>query len=142
MPVAPEMQAYLGRLEATGARAYGTLPVEEHRRLFEEAAPPTFGEVPPVPFAERTIPGPSAPIPVRVYTPASDEAPPALVYFHGGGWVVGSPRTHHAATATLAQETPCVVVSVDYRRAPEHPFPAANEDAWAALEWAAQHAEA
>ena len=90
---------------------------------------------------ERTIGGPSGPIPVRVYSPAVDEAPPALVYFHGGGWVLGSPRTHHSVTATLAQETPCVVVSVDYRLAPEHPFPAANEDAWAAIEWAAAHPE-
>src|SRR5438067_11973787 len=97
MPVAPEMQAYLDRLEAGGQPAYGTLTVEEHRRLFEEAAPLTFGDVPPVPFEERTIPGPAGPIPARVYrpAPATDEVPPALVYFHGGGWLLGSPRTHH-----------------------------------------------
>src|SRR5919204_1022550 len=129
MPVAPEMRAYLDRLEAAGEPAYGTLTVAEHRRLFEEAAPLTVGEMPPVPFEERTIPGPSGPVPVRVYSPATDEAPPVLVYFHGGGWVIGSPRTHHSVTATLARETPCVVVSVDYRCAPEDPFPAANEDA-------------
>src|SRR5689334_16282127 len=102
MPVSPEMQAYLDALEAAADPPYGTLPIEEHRRRFEDAAPLVSGDVPPVPFEERTIPGPAGPIPVRVYRPAASEALPALVYLHGGGWVLGSPRTHHSVTATLA----------------------------------------
>ena len=64
-----------------------------------------------------------------------------LVYFHGGGWVLGSLDTHHGVCATLARLAGCVVVSVDYRLAPEHRFPAALDDAWAATTWVAEHAE-
>jgi acetyl esterase len=78
---------------------------------------------------------------VRLYRPGAEPAP-VLAYFHGGGWVLGSLETHHGVCATLAKLSGCVVCSVDYRMAPEHRFPAAVEDAWAATTWLAEHADA
>ncbi|MFT3776007.1 MAG: alpha/beta hydrolase [Minicystis sp.] len=85
--------------------------------------------------------GPLGPIPVRLYTPAGAVAPsPAVVYFHGGGWVVGSIATHDAFCRRLALAARCRVVSVDYRLGPEHRAPAAAVDALAAFRWVAQRA--
>ena len=78
---------------------------------------------------------------VRVYR-AVPGTRPAIVYFHGGGWVAGSVFTHDGACAALAQDAQVVVASVEYRRAPENPFPLPNDDAYAALEWAARNARA
>ncbi|HEX3455911.1 MAG TPA: alpha/beta hydrolase, partial [Gaiellaceae bacterium] len=110
------------------------------RRAGEETADAVFGPVPDVPFEDRTLPGPAGFVPVRVYRLANDPAP-VLVYFHGGGWVVGSLTTHHGVCATLARLAGCVVCAIDYRLAPEHRFPAAVDDAWAATAWVAEHAE-
>lgn len=85
---------------------------------------------------DRTIPGPDGEIPVRIYTPvAAGGTGPALVYYHGGGWVIGDLDTHDALCRTLANEAGCKVIAVDYRLAPEHPFPAAFDDAYAAVKW-------
>jgi acetyl esterase len=95
---------------------------------------------------DRMLPGaPGGELPVRIYTPAAAEASsdlPLLVYFHGGGWVVGSPDYTDAATRILAMKTPAVVVSVDYRLAPEHPLPAAPDDCEFAVNWCYENAEA
>mgnify|MGYP003144581764 FL=1 len=84
-----------------------------------------------------TIPGPGGEIALRLYTPvaAGGGALPALVFFHGGGWVIGDLDTHDALCRTLANESGCKVVAVDYRLAPEHRCPAAVEDAYAAICW-------
>ena len=90
--------------------------------------------------AERTLPGPARAIPVRVYTPQPEAGPaalPILAYFHGGGWVFGDLDTHDGLCRCLAHEAHCLVVSVDYRLAPEHKFPAGLEDCRAALAWLA-----
>jgi len=85
---------------------------------------------------EISIPGRDGPIPARVYVPFGGTAPrPLLVYFHGGGWVVGSLEGYDTSCRRLALAADCVVVSVDYRLAPEHPFPAAVHDAWDAVTW-------
>lgn len=123
-----------------GIPGIGELPPEEARAVQDEAAAAVFGPVPGVPCEDRTLPGPDGPIPVRVYRPG-DEPAPVLVYFHGGGWVLGGLNTHHGVCATLALLSGGVVCSVDYRLAPEHRFPAAVEDAWAATTWVAEHAE-
>jgi acetyl esterase len=90
-------------------------------------------------LTDRTIPGPAgAPaIPVRLYVPAEqvDTAAPALLYIHGGGFVVGSIDTEHATAALLARKLGILVVSVEYRLAPEHPYPAGLEDCYATLQW-------
>jgi acetyl esterase len=89
---------------------------------------------------ERRIPGPAGDIPVRIYRRLGrPEAVPAIVYLHGGGWVVGDLDTHDGSCRLLALESECVVVSVDYRLAPEHPFPAAVDDAVAAYRWVHEH---
>jgi len=103
-----------------------------------EAAPP-----PGVRVDERTIDGAAGPLPARVYTPPDATGPlPVLVFFHGGGFVVGSPAVYDAGCRTTAVEARCVVVSVDYRLAPEHCFPAAADDALAAFRWVVAHAAA
>lgn len=90
--------------------------------------------------ADRTIPGPAGEIPVRVYTPEGSGPFPITVYFHGGGFVVGDLDTQDMIARGLAAGAETVVVSVHYRLAPEHKFPAAPEDCWAAVQWAAANA--
>jgi acetyl esterase len=91
---------------------------------------------------DRTIPGPAGEIPVRVYRPSKDGAPrPGVVFFHGGGWVICDLETHDGACRRIANEVDAVVVAVDYRLAPQHKFPAAVEDSYAATRWVAEHAD-
>ena len=101
-----------------------------------------FGEPPQVERVEDfTIPSSGGfALPVRLYVP-SEKPKGLIVYFHGGGWVIGTVAAYHPFTATLAERTGCAVLSVDYRLAPENPFPAPLEDAKAAFAWAATHAE-
>jgi len=85
------------------------------------------------------------PLPARLYAPSTRAQAPALpllLYLHGGGFTIGSIATHDILCRELARSTPCMVVSLDYRLAPEHPFPTATHDAWDALAWLAQHAPA
>ena len=133
-------------MEALEARflSLTTLPgmeVNAARRLNDSDAPHMFGPVETV-FAveEREIPGPDGAIPVRIYRPDAATGHPTLVYFHGGGWVVGSLDSHDGVARFLSSRGRCVVMSVDYRLAPEHRYPAAVEDAWASTIWAAEHA--
>ena len=92
---------------------------------------------------DRRIPGPGSDIPIRIYTPRelkTAEKLPVLMWFHGGGFVIGSLETHDSVCRMLANKAECIVVSVDYRLAPESRFPAAVEDSQAALKWVALHA--
>ncbi|MFB6130410.1 MAG: alpha/beta hydrolase [Salinigranum sp.] len=91
---------------------------------------------------DRTIPGPAGDLDVRLYLPDGDGPYSTVVFFHGGGYVLGSIATHDWLCRHLTRESGSAVLSVDYRLAPEHPFPAAVEDAYAAVEWAAAHSEA
>jgi acetyl esterase len=95
---------------------------------------------------DRTIEGPAGPIGIRIYWPPTDpdssrfsDAHPVVVYFHGGGFVIGDLDTHDGTCRRHAVGADAVVVSVDYRLAPEHPYPAAVEDAWAATLWVTEH---
>ena len=140
MALDPQARGFLDRLAELGAPAFGEQSVEVSRKAMEDGAAQLFGPFEPVPFEDRSLPGSAGPIPVRVYRPGSEPAP-TLLYFHGGGWVLGSIVTAHGVCATLARRSGCVVVSVDYRLAPERRYPAALEDAWAATLWVAEHAE-
>jgi acetyl esterase len=85
--------------------------------------------------------GPFVDVPVRLYRPPSPRGPlPIVVYFHGGGWIMGGIGSHDDVCRHLSGRSGCAVASVDYRLAPEHPFPAAIDDAWAATRWAMDHA--
>jgi len=139
MPLDPQARVIIDLIESMGFGEVtdATDPVEL-RRLMDAAAVVSRVEVASV--ADRHIPGPCGPIPVRVYRPDGDEPKPLIAYFHGGGWVLGSLTTHDDICRRLAAEVDAVVVSVGYRMAPEDRFPAAVEDSFAALTWVHAHA--
>lgn len=91
-------------------------------------------------IVDRVVPGPAGPIPLRIYRPSGDAAAPALVYFHGGGMVMGTNHSFEPLARTLAAVSGATVISVEYRLAPESPPPAQFDDAYAATEWVAAHA--
>lgn len=139
MPLDPQAQTMLDQLNAL-AQPLSSMSVPDARRAMMLLAS-MGGEPSPVAgVVDRRIPGPAGEIPVRIYTPVGTAPLPLLVYFHGGGWVLGSIETHDKICRELANGAGCVVVSVDYRLAPEHKFPAAADDCYAATQWAAAHA--
>jgi acetyl esterase len=141
MPLAPEIQAQLQRMAAAGAPPLEQQSVEQARRLHVEGAAVLAGSPAEVAAVDdRTIPGPAGDLPVRVYTPHGQPPFPIVVWFHGGGWVVGTLDTYDPVCRALAAAVPAVVVAVDYRLAPEHRYPAAAEDAYAATLWASRNA--
>lgn len=121
------------------------LPLERARHEFALSTlalggwPPPIGET-----VDRTIPGPAGPLPIRLYRPqgAAQRLRGILVYYHGGGWVVGDIPSYDKVCRYLASRSGCVLVAVEYRRAPEHRFPAALDDALAAFDWAQANAAA
>jgi acetyl esterase len=142
MGLDPQAKSLLDQIAAMGGPQLHQMTVPEARQAIAalaslQAEPPLVAEV-----SDRTIPGPAGEIRVRVYTPAGTPPFPLLVYYHGGGWVIGSLDTHDGTCRSLANQAGCMVVSVDYRLAPEHKFPAAAEDAHAAAAWVAAHAAA
>ena len=141
MPLDPQV-ALLIAAEANSPEIH-TLSVEDARQqvLFSVAA--LEDEKEPIKSVEdRLIPGPKGTIPVRIYTPEGEGPLPVLVYFHGGGWVLCNLDTHDPICRALANLVGCIVVSVDYRLAPEHKYPAAVEDCYAATCWVAENATA
>src|SRR5213594_3317229 len=139
MPLDPEAKALLEQMTAV-VRPFDELSVEEARAAIATLSA-AAGEGEAVARVEnRTVPGPRGEIPLRVYTPEGRAPFPVLVYFHGGGWVIGNLETHDGVCRHLANAAGAVVVSVEYRLAPEHPFPASGEDAYAATRWVAANA--
>jgi acetyl esterase len=137
MPLDPQARAVLDQLPKIDDETMLALPPTVLRQAMA-AMPGTAGPVDDVVRVEnRMIPGPAGEIPVRIYAPSERRPLPAIVYFHGGGFVIGSLETHDGTCRSLANATGCIVVSVDYRLAPEHKFPAAPEDCYAATRWAA-----
>ncbi|MGB9987712.1 alpha/beta hydrolase [Salarchaeum japonicum] len=135
----PDVREFLDQLDAMGGPDVHELPPADARGLLERLN--RGGDGPAIAsVTDRTIPGPDTDIPLRIYDPETEEDAPVVVFFHGGGFVLGSLDSHDAACRELAAESDCVVISVDYRLAPEHPFPAAVEDASAATEWVADNA--
>src|SRR4029453_9733090 len=139
----PETKALLARQAASGRPPLHRQSVEQARAFHVQDAPALNG--PPAAVAsvaDQVIPGPAGGLPGRVSTPQGSAPFPIVVFLHGGGWVVGTLDTYDPLCRDLAAATPAVVVSVDYRLAPEHRWPAAVEDAYAATLWASGNAAA
>lgn len=138
----PQARAFLDRLGAANRRPFSEFTPSEARAA--SAALSQWCAGPPVAMAsveDRAIPGPRGPIPIRIYTPhGAPEPAPVLVYFHGGGFVIGDLAMVDETCRMLADQAACIVVSVDYRLAPEHRYPAPREDAFAATAWVAREA--
>ncbi len=138
------MRSVLDRMGRANHPALHTLTAQQAKAAYELGA--NVLEVPRVDLPrveDFTVPARNGyAIPVRLYAPSSDQPLPLLVYFHGGGFVVGSIASHDVLCRELARLSASMVVSVDYRMAPEHRFPQAVEDAWDALTWLAQHGQA
>jgi len=136
----PQAKALLKQVEQSGAPLYHELDPIEARKLYELASQKLRGD-PPLPFKveEISIPGTDATLAATLYRPNNQQHLPALLFFHGGGFTLGSRKTHDTVCRRLCVDAECLVISVDYRLAPEARFPAAVDDAWAALNWLASN---
>ncbi len=135
----------LKRIEQSDGPGLGEGSPDESREIFAKTTSLLGLPAPAVAkISEVQIPGPNGDIRSKIIFPKSPAARsdslPILIYYHGGGWVIGSPETHIGETCFYASEANCVVVIPDYRLAPEHPFPAAPTDCYAVLEWVAENA--
>jgi len=141
----PDAAAVYKAFQEAGRPAYEDLTAQEARDYYSAARLVSNPEPPELASVQSTsIPGPAGEIPARIYTPKTlrqiGGLAPALVFFHGGGWVIGDLDTHDVVCRALADDGQLIVISVDYRLAPEHKFPAAIDDATAATKWVADHA--
>jgi acetyl esterase len=134
----PEVEALRRERLAVGARPLRELSVAEAREAELAAVDRRREREPVAEVLDLSLPGPAGAVPVRLYRPASRRPLPTLAYFFGGGWVVGSLAVGDHVCRRLANSTPCGVVAVSYRQAPEHRFPAAVEDCEAAIRWIAE----
>lgn len=138
----PQVEAFLHQMEQQGTPPVHTLTALQAR----ETRNPVFIKLggPPESVADvknLDIPGPAGQIPLRIYTPKGTGHFPVLVFFHGGGFVICNLDTHDSICRALSNGASCIVVSVDYRLAPEHKFPAAVDDAYAATQWVGLNAD-
>jgi len=145
MALDPQAANVIDLIVKSGRPAYHTLSPKEARRLFLETRP---ASTPPAPqigaVRDVSAEGPLGAIPLRVYRPVGGPDStrlPVLVFFHGGGWVIGNIESHDVACRQVTAEAGISVISVDYRLAPEHKFPAPVDDAWAATRWIVAHAD-
>jgi acetyl esterase len=142
MPLDPQVKIIL---EEDAAKVLPTLvehSAVEARKQMAELAPPVDPLLMVARVEDRKIKGPGGDIPMRLYYPEDNPPYSVLVYFHGGGWVIGDLDSHHAICHAISKTGGCLVAAVDYRLAPEHPYPAPVEDAYAATCWVAENAEA
>ena len=134
----PQVRNFLDTLAAQNRPGWETMPPAEGRALFSSFKA-LFGVGPELHRVEdRNIAGE---VPVRIYWPSDEDNLAVVIYFHGGGWVLGNVNTHDPLCRRLASEAGCVVVSVDYRLAPDAKFPAAFDDCFAATAYVSQHAD-
>ena len=138
MPLDPIVRRALDLREQLGIKDISTLTVEQAREQSNALAPK--GDPAPVhDVVDRTIPGPAGALPIRIYRPERPDG--IVVFFHGSGFVLCNLDTHDAICRELTNASNCTFVSVDYRLAPEHRYPAAAEDCYAATLWASQHTD-
>jgi acetyl esterase len=142
VPLDPQLQAMRDRRERDNVPQLYALSLTDARAADLASIQEAGGEPEPVyEVASLTIPGPGGELPLRLYRPASERPLPALLYFFGGGWVLGTIDTADGVSRSLANSAGALVAVVGYRLAPEHPFPAAIDDCYAAVRWVAEHAD-
>lgn len=149
-PMDPALAGFLAQAAAQGNPPLESLPPVVARQIYRDLAAGLGLPGPAIAAADdRVIDGPAGPLTLRIYSPvlspvpapATQESLPLLLYVHGGGFVIGDLETHDKVCRTLCHEAAAMVVAVDYRLAPEHPFPAAIDDTSCALRWVAAHAK-
>ncbi len=140
MPLDPQLQAMRDQRERDDVAPLYTMSLAEARAADLASIRAGGGDPEPVhEVVDLVIPGPAGDLPLRVYRPSGERPLPALLYFFGGGWVLGTIDTADGVSRSLANASGALVVVVGYRLAPEHPFPAAVEDCYAALRWVTGH---
>jgi acetyl esterase len=144
MELDPEIRAFAEESDRLFGPDYGRQPIAEQRRLYDAWCRHFSAPAPAdVISSELFLPGPDGAIRARLFKPRDARQPlPIIVFYHGGGWILGSPETHAMATSEMVRRTGAAVLSVDYRLAPEHAFPAAFDDAYAVLLWVVQSGSA
>jgi acetyl esterase len=140
MTLAPEIAQQLADQKAAGLPQVWEAPVSVIRELTQGRVAFAGQPEPIHSVVNRFIPGPTADLPIRVYRPNNDQNAPAMVYFHGGGWVLNFLDIYDAALHRLANQSGSVIISVNYQKAPEHPFPTPFDDCYATLRWVKSHA--
>ena len=138
MPLHDDVAEVLRALDALGAPALGDGTPAEARANYDSAPKPDPD--PLVRVEDVTIAGPAGEIACRVYADSTERGLPVVAFFHGGGWVLSSVDGHDSLARRIAKRSGALVVSVEYRLAPEHPFPAPHDDCWAVTRWLSEHA--
>jgi acetyl esterase len=136
MPVHPIVQEMLHQMAQADGPAMSEMSPDEARAMYR-----TMSAAMPAPDGVNVEDMTAGDIPVRVYRVSEEKGQPVIVFFHGGGWVIGDLETHDGPCRQLAIAANCTVVAVDYRLAPEHPFPASIDDCYNATQWVADNAE-
>ncbi|MDH5738572.1 MAG: alpha/beta hydrolase fold domain-containing protein, partial [Gammaproteobacteria bacterium] len=134
MPLDPVFEEMLKQMAEAGAPALIDLPPAEGRALYR-AMNETMPQVELLSVTDKSIPVHEGEIGIRIYRQSDDSAQPCLVFYHGGGWVIGDLETHDSVCRQLCREAACTVIAVDYRLAPEFPFPTPVNDCYSALKW-------
>src|SRR5580658_9788641 len=142
MPLDHRARRLLDMMAATGSGADARASVAERRGGLVALAAMADDASTAIAVEDRDVPGPAGQLPIRLYSPLepSGDALPGLVFFHGGGWVAGGLDTHDGLCRRLCAAAACKIIALDYRLAPEHPFPAALMDCLLAVNWVANHA--
>jgi acetyl esterase len=139
MPLAPEIKSFLEKQAASGAPAVWEAPLSEIRANTQSRMV-TSGPVEAIhEITNRFIPGPTADLPIRIYRPTDNPSAPAIVHFHGGGFVLNYLDMYDASMARLANQSGFTIIGVAYQKAPEHPFPIPFDDCYATLIWVREH---
>lgn len=141
MTLAPEIIKQLSDQKAAALPQVWEVPISVIREQTQARVSFAGPAEPILSVINRFIPGPTADLPIRIYRPTSDKKSPALIYFHGGGWALNFLDIYDAALHRLANQSGSVIISVNYQKAPEHPFPTPFDDCFATLQYVKSHAD-